>query len=181
MLTRDKDPRRRGDELFDGQKNRQSDKQAEPTEPPTHLVVMKWGFVANYVVAITWSRMMLSHSRDLFLLLKSEIDTFIFKYFMRLYMCHLTPQLELWEYHQNSVSPINHGNPLPWKMPFASSHQSDREEAKQPRGQPLAKQELRQGKFQQYIKHQQLYCVDEPHDLDTPSISIVSCPYEVFS
>lgn len=41
MLTRDKDPRRRGDELFDGQKNRQSDKQAEPTEPPTHLIVMK--------------------------------------------------------------------------------------------------------------------------------------------
>lgn len=33
MLTRDKDLRRRGDELFDGQKNRQSDKQAEPTEP----------------------------------------------------------------------------------------------------------------------------------------------------
>ena len=33
MLTRDKDLRRRGDGLFDGQKNRQSDKQAEPTEP----------------------------------------------------------------------------------------------------------------------------------------------------
>lgn len=33
MLTRDKDLRRRGDELFDGKKNIQSNKQAEPTEP----------------------------------------------------------------------------------------------------------------------------------------------------
>lgn len=49
-----------------------------------------------------------------------------------------------------------------------------------PRGQPLAKRELRQGKFQQHIKHQHNTIVDEPHDLDTPSISIVSCPYEVF-
>ena len=33
MLTRDKDLRRRGDELFDGKKNRQSDKKAEAKAP----------------------------------------------------------------------------------------------------------------------------------------------------
>ena len=68
---------------------------------------------------------------------------------------------------------------LEWKMPFASSHQSYREEPKHPPKllQEVAKQELWQGKFQ-HIEHQQLYCVDEPHDLDAPSISMLFFPYE---